>query len=345
MLRTGHSLWGAQTGDQNIALHISAVGIGLLQSLLLCLGEGHFHANLHLLTGLHRNQSGAVPGQEQMYVIGIDGAVAVQIRFVSAGDGRAAYDIVHQSLAVGHVDFPITVEVQAGQRLRQRQSRAVRSPGSADLQSLRLGIQIGFSILPEGSLGEEVGAEPVGQGLVGDVLQGEGEAVEALAIRIVSQLGLYLAVRRRVGSIFVHQDHTVGGDGAIYIGQAGALLENRVVVAAVLTIPDGGGRGHDQRLDELPGVQTGLFLQPAFPDVLGQNRRDTGNLGRGHGGAGVVGIALAAVGDAVQRVDVAAGSCDLRLQLQGTGNAPTGEVAHGLVLVSPESVVDLVGDG
>ncbi len=53
-----------------------------------------------------------------MYVIGIDGAVAVQVRFVSAGDGRAAYDIVHQSLAVGHVDFPITVEVQTGQRLR-----------------------------------------------------------------------------------------------------------------------------------------------------------------------------------------------------------------------------------
>lgn len=87
MLRTGHSLWGAQTGDQNIALHISAVGIGLLQSLLLCLGEGSFHANLHLLSGLHRNQSGAVPGQEQMYVIGIDGAVAVQIRFVSAEMG------------------------------------------------------------------------------------------------------------------------------------------------------------------------------------------------------------------------------------------------------------------
>ena len=204
VLRTGHSLWGAQTRDQNIALHISAVGIGLVQSLLLGLGQGHFHANLHLLTGLHRDQSGAVPGQEQMYVIGIDGAVAVQIRFVSAGDGRAIDDIVHQSLAVGHVDFPVAVEVQTGQRLRQRQSRAVRSPGGADLQSLRLGVQIGFSILPEGSLGEEVGAEPVGQGLVGDVLQGEGEAVAALSIRVVSQLGLYLAVRCRVGGVFVH---------------------------------------------------------------------------------------------------------------------------------------------
>ena len=98
-------------------------------------------------------------------------------------------------------------------------------------------------------------------------------------------------------------------------------------------------------MDELPGVQTGLFLQPASPDVLGQNRRDAGDLGRSHGGAGVVGIALAAVGNAVQRIDIAAGSGDLRLQLQGTGNAPTGEVAHGLALVSSESVVDLVGDG
>ncbi len=142
---------------------------------------------------------------------------------------------------------------------------------------------------------KKFGAEPVGQGLVGDVLQGEGEAVAALSIGSSPSSAFYLAVRCRVGGVFV-QDYAIGGDGAIYIGQAGALLENRVVIAAVLTIPNGGGCGHDQRLDEPPGVQTGLFLQPASPDVLGQNRRDAGDLGRSHGGAGVVGIALAAVG-------------------------------------------------
>ena len=144
-------------------------------------------------------------------------------------------------------------------------------------------------------------------------------------VRIVPQLRLHLAVR-----LTVYQYIGAGGDGAAHIGQACALLDHRVVVLPILQRLR---RGHEEALAQLPQGEVFLTCQSGFLQVLGHQSRHTGNLGSGHGGTGHGLVALPTGDHAVDGVNVAAGSGDLRLQLQGAGNAPAGKIAHGVGLV------------
>lgn len=66
----------------------------------------------------------------------------------------------------------------------------------------------------------------------------------------------------------------------------------------------------------------------------------TGNLGRCHRGTGHGLVGGTASHRAVHGVDIATGSGDLGLHLQGSGNTPAGEGAHGVVFVVVDRAVN-----
>ena len=219
--------------------------------------------------------------------------------------------------------------------------RGACAEGYAHVQRRGPGVHIvAFVLLEVHNVGEDIlGKEVSGQGICffscGQVVEGEGECVLAVSLRVISQFYLDFAIGVGFGGVGSHQDIRVSGNGLTHVGQAGTLLQNGVVaigsIAVVFQHRNCGG--HQQTLGQCTGGKTGLLCQLFFPDVLLHQGSHTGHLRRRHGGAGHGLIGGTASYRAVHGIDIAARGGDLGLHLQGSGNAPAGEGTHGVVFV------------
>ena len=163
------------------------------------------------------------------------------------------------------------------------------------------------------------------------IINGKAKGIQAVAVGIVAKLRLDLAVLVGIGRVGIHQQIAAAGNRSANVGKSGALTKHGIVTDAVFAIilDHRLSGGHEQALCQRTHRQAGLFRQTVFLDVLRDDCRHARDLRRSHGGTGHI-LVRAAV---LQGVDVAAGGGNFRLQLQRTGNAPGGEVAHGIVVI------------
>ena len=328
-------------GGNLVGVHITLdIGAGVVAGLVILVQAQDLGIDFHMDAAVCGDLHGALVQllEEQVRIVGVDVAVVVEVGVVLIGDGiQDAGDIVQERLAVGLGDLAVAVEVAVGKTLGSGHLHhlAVHGPGD-------VGGQVGgpgvlevhhgavLELIGEDILGEEVGAEVEGGRSILQVVDGEAEAVLAGAGGIVAQLHLDLTVGSAGVGVLIHLDVGAGGNGSAHIGKAGALLHNGIVaiLALAVILIHGDSGGHQQGLSQSTGGEAGLLRQLVGADVLGHHSGHTGNLGRGHGGTGHILVAAAIL----QGVDIAARSGDLGLQLQGAGNAPGGEVAHGVIV-------------
>ena len=331
----------ALVGGQLIGVHITLdIGAGVVAGLVILVQAQDLGIDFHMDAAICRDLHGALVQllEEQVSIVGVDVAVVVEVGVVLIGDGiQDAGDEVQQSLAVGLGDLAVAIEVAVGKTRGSGHLHhlAVHGPGDVGGQQSGVGILevhhgAVLELIGEDILGEEVGAEVEGGRSILQVVDGEAEAVVTGALGIVAQLHLDLTVGSAGVGVLIHQDIGAGGNGSAHIGKAGALLHNGIVaiLALAVILIHGDSGGHQQGLSQSTGGEAGLLRQLVGADVLGHHSGHTGNLGRGHGGTGHILVAAAIL----QGVDIAARSGDLGLQLQGAGNAPGGEVAHGVVI-------------
>ena len=327
-------------GGNLVGVHITLdIGAGVVAGLVILVQAQDLGIDFHMDAAVCGDLHGALVQllEEQVSIVGVDVAVVVEVGVVLIGDGiQDAGDIVQERLAVGLGDLAVAIEVAVGKTLGSGHLHhlAVHGPGD-------IGGQVGgpgvlevhhgavLELIGEDILGEEVGAEVEGGRSILQVVDGEAEVILAGAGGIVAQLHLDLTVGSAGVGVLIHLDVGAGGNGSAHIGKAGALLHNGIVaiLALAVILIHGDSGGHQQGLSQSTGGEAGLLRQLVGADVLGHHSGHTGNLGRGHGGTGHILVAAAIL----QGVDIAARSGDLRLQLQGAGNAPGGEVAHGVV--------------
>ena len=112
----------------------------------------------------------------------------------------------------------------------------------------------------------------------------------------------------------------------MHLGQTCALIQ-KCVIESVLVV-QGLCSGHEQALGKGSHSQPCLLLQAITLDVLRHQSRQARHLRGSHGGAGHGHILIRRFGLAIDRENVAAGGCNLRLQGQGAGNAPGAEGTH-----------------
>ena len=328
-------------GGNLVGVHITLdIGAGVVAGLVILVQAQDLGIDFHMDAAVCGDLHGALVQllEEQVSIVGVDAAVVVEVGVVLIGDRiQDAGDIVQERLAVGLGDLAVAVEVAVGKTLGSGHLHhlAVHGPGD-------VGGQVGgpgvlevhhgavLELIGEDILGEEVGAEVEGGRSILQVVDGEAEVILAGAGGIVAQLHLDLTVGSAGVGVLIHLDVGAGGNGSAHIGKAGALLHNGIVaiLALAVILIHGDSGGHQQGLSQSTGGETGLLRQLVGADVLGHHSGHTGNLGRGHGGTGHILVAAAIL----QGVDIAARSGDLGLQLQGAGNAPGGEVAHGVVI-------------
>ena len=344
-----HALLGGLRLSEHIAFDVCAGGIMGVQLRLLRSAQGQCHIHLDL-TVRAQNDAGCRFPQEQIGIVAGDCAVAVKVRIFRMGNlGNHACAVLQQSRTVRAVHLAVAVEIQRA-ILGQLHGLSVHRPLGIGLQHGGLGVQeeTGVAVVVHGSfkqiLREQLGAQAVELQSIGQIMNGEREGIFAGAEGIIAQLRLDLAVGVRFRGVLPHQDVAVGRDGVAHIGQTSALLQHRVPIAAV-RLHNRLCRGGQQRLRQSPNRQPGLFRQAVFLDILGHQRRHTGHLRRGHGGAGHGLIGGAAGNGAVDGIDVATGRRDLRLQLQRAGNAPGAEIAHGVALCGGRAGCGLVDGG
>ena len=289
--------------------------------------------------GMPRADGAVVAGRLGGKNVTLDVSAAVVVfRDVLKGDGDA--DLHRTVRGDGHayavggrlaripIRRPAHVRIQQNDRLIQigsvhRIPVLIRQEDRAVILIQRV------DVIQEDVLGEKVRAEGVSVLLVGEVIQGEGKRISPAPAGIVPQLGLDLAVGPGGGGVGAHEHVGIGVHGRSHVHQAGALPQDGIIQAAPL-IQQGAGGGHEQGVNEGALGQHGLFRQVVFPDILGHQRSDAGDLRRSHGGAAHGFIALAAGDGAVHGIDIAAGSRDLRLQAEVSRDAPAGEGAHGI---------------
>ena len=327
-------------GGNLVGVHITLdIGAGVVAGLVILVQAQDLGIDFHMDAAVCGDLHGALVQllEEQVSIVGVDVAVVVEVGVVLIGDGiQDAGDIVQERLAVGLGDLAVAIEVAVGKTLGSGHLHhlAVHGPGD-------IGGQVGgpgvlevhhgavLELIGEDIPGEEVGAEVEGGRSILQVVDGEAEVILAGAGGIVAQLHLDLTVGSAGVGVLIHLDVGAGGNGSAHIGKAGALLHNGIVaiLALAVILIHGDSGGHQQGLSQSTGGEAGLLRQLVGADVLGHHSGHTGNLGRGHGGTGHILVAAAIL----QGVDIAARSGDLRLQLQGAGNAPGGEVAHGVV--------------
>ena len=330
----------ALVGGQLIGVHITLdIGAGVVAGLVILVQAQDLGIDFHMDAAICRDLHSALAQllEEQVSIVGVDVAVVVEVGVVLIGDGiQDAGDEVQQSLAVSLGDLAVAIEVAVGKTLGSGHLHhlAVHGPGDVGGQVGGVGIfevhhGAVFELIGEDILGEEVGAEVEGGRDILQVVDGEAEAVLTGALGIVAQLHLDLTVGGTGVGALIHQDIGAGRGGGAHVGKAGALLHDGIVAVLTLAVIliHGDSGGHQQGLSQSTGGEAGLLRQLVGADVLGHHSGHTGNLGRGHGGTGHILVAAAIL----QGVDIAARSGDLRLQLQGAGNAPGGEVAHGVV--------------
>ncbi len=290
---------GDLLGD-DVALNVVAVVVVLVDAVL----EVEGHTDLDGAVGGHDHAvfSGFLDLlQIEIRVVGVHVAVAVNIGLVSVGSqGLDVAGIqIQDGLRIGCIGSVIAGQIGQTQ-IGGGQGLAVDGPGGQIVEHHDGGCALDVQAGAGDVLREEVRVKLVGHGLVGEVVDGVGEAVGAIVVDVITKLDLDLAVshvglggqgRGRRQGLGIHQDIGLGGGRLVGTGHAGALLEDRIVDVAVVGHVDGHSRGHDQALRELTGRQAGLFGKAAFTDVLRYKAGDTRDLGRRHRGTGHRGIA------------------------------------------------------
>ena len=328
-------------GGNLVGVHITLdIGAGVVAGLVILVQAQDLGIDFHMDAAVCGDLHGALVQllEEQVSIVGVDVAVVVEVGVVLIGDGiQDAGDIVQERLAVSLGDLAVAIEVAVGKTRGSSHLHhlAVHGPGDVGGQQSGVGILevhhgAVLELIGEDILGEEIGAEVEGSRSILQVVDGEAEVILAGAGGIVAQLHLDLTVGSASVGVLIHHDVGAGGNGSAHIGKASALLHNGIVaiLALAVILIHGDSGGHQQGLSQSTGGEAGLLRQLVGADVLGHHSGHTGNLGRGHGGTGHILVAAAIL----QGVDIAARSGDLRLQLQGAGNAPGGEVAHGVVV-------------
>ena len=123
----------------------------------------------------------------------------------------------------------------------------------------------------------------------------------------------------------VYRQVSLGGDGSVSVGKAGALIPGRVVHTILVLVHQGDSGAHEERPHQgVDLLAVGIGKAFGGGGVLLHQSGDTRQVGRGHGGAAHHSVAAVIHSG----VDVAARGGDVRLQGQGGGHAPGGEVAH-----------------
>ena len=177
------------------------------------------------------------------------------------------------------------------------------------------------------SLGQQGGIQNEGLGLIGDVVDLEGEDV--LALLAVAQGCL--------GGLAADGHVDLGIQGLPCIDQTGALLAGRCLQPG-LGVNDGVCGAHQHGLSQVTqGACNGIGVQ--FLQTLQHQSGDACNLRSGHGSTGHQAVLAVIQGG----VDIAADAGDVGLQGQVGSNAPGGEVRH-LTAGRVGDLDQLVGD-
>ena len=318
------ALLGNQGLHEDKALHIGAVGVGGVQMGLGVGGQVHGHGDGDGITGLHQEIALADGSQQQMGVVGGDAAVLADIGNIVDG-GEVAGDVVQNDQGIRLIGLAVAVEV-AAVGFAGGNKAAFNGEAHTHVQARGILGGVGDAVDGDHVLGEEITADAVDLGFGAEVIQSEGKAVGAVTVGVIAQLHLDLAVGSACVGIGGHPDIGLGGHGAAHIGKTGTLLHDGIVISAVL---QGLGGGHQQGGCQLAAGNAQLLVQPVLLDVLHDQGGHTGDLGRGHGGTGVVLVGGTAGVHAVHGVDIAAGGGDLGLHGQVAGNTPGAEGAHG----------------
>ena len=276
--------------------------------------------------------------QEQVCIIGRHSAVAVQI-----GNGLGVEKLcarlfrrdIQQQLAVFQIDPAVVVIIVIAAQAVGRS--AVHSPRHSSAQRRRQRVHVTLPLIVEQSLRKQFGTQRIGVRPSVEVVDGETEIIAARACGIVAKFSLDLAVSPGCGRISLHFNVGVRRGRRRGVDHACALLNDRVI-CVVFIVDDRLCRGHHDRLGQRAVGQIAAGKALGF-NVLLDQCADTGDLRRSHRGAAHEFIVLVAalhtagaVVQAVERVDIAAGRSDLRLQRQIARNAPGTEFTDGLII-------------
>ena len=251
-------------------------------------------------------------------------------------------------MAVGLIDLAVAVEVQTGELPGLRQNLLAVDAIGGDGSELRqgvVGVPVLFTVFLQevlaAGLGEDVGVQGILPSLVFHVVQGVIKGIDAGAVGVVSQLRLDLAV-----GLAIYQNIGIGVHGVVGVAQTGALLNHRIGKTGGL-IHNGRGGGHQQALGQHSGRDAQRLRKFGLPEVLTQQGHQTRVMGRSHGGTAHDDILVGFRGSAVDGIDIAAGSSNLRLQSQVAGDTPGAEGAHGVdaILREVDANACLVADG
>ena len=352
---------GVVGANIDVALDIRAIGV-ILVKVSLGLSrqlDGDLDVDRRSDRNLHSVRLHL--GEEEIGIVGVDLAILVDIgnsQVISGAVVRAG-GVVQDRLSIRRVGLTVLVDV-AFVADRGDDGLAVYIIGHVGCQGSSQQIhheRSGIAVLAiagcENILREQVGGEGVLLHGAGEVVDGELEAVFALALGVVAEFGLDLAVSGSTAQVVLHQDVARRADSVADIAKAGALIHNRIDVFASIVVVALERRcgGHQQAVGQRAGVQTGLFVELVLTDVLAHHSRHTGDLRGGHGGtghrliSGVAGMSAFAVMRAVDGVDAAARSGDLRLELQRARNTPGAEGAHGVMIGAIDHRADALVDG
>ena len=320
-------------GGIDEALYISAVGEVPVQLCLLAVGETHLHSDSHAAGGRHGDHAGIQHLQKRMYIIRGDCAVFIQVGgSLICGELRPQDHMVHEELGVCVIGHAVAVEIIVGQVPDRGNCLPVYQEGDLSVHGLGEGVHIEpqlrlvfVNVIFKYPLGEEISGEGIGGVLAPQIVEGEGEGVDAGPVRIVLQLCLHLAVR-----LAIYQDVGGSADRLVHRGQTCALAEDGVIVAGGL-LEHGLRSGHEEALGQGP-VGEARLAQLLLLQVLLYEGGQTRHLGRRHGGTGHVGISIGLKHGPLQGIDAAARGRDFRLHAQVAGDAPGAEGAHGEIL-------------
>ncbi|CDB30483.1 unknown [Firmicutes bacterium CAG:137] len=319
------------------------VGVGATQ-----IGQPHFAVCVVLQSGAHLKHGPVAPVTvEAQHRNGVLRALGSLCRSAALGVHKALYVsargiliVQRRLLSIGQLHRHLHICRAVG---RNRHALA-HIEGHIRVQHGRPGVHV-IPLVPilvdhigEHALGEEIGGQRIGLLHIRQVVDGEGKGVIAGSGRVISQLHFYLAIGIGLVGVCTHENVGICGNGLAHIGQTRALAQDGIVAVTFLApiLQLGDRSGHEEALGQNPGGEAGFLGQATLPDVLGHQGHHAGHLRCGHGGTGHVLIGGPAGNQTIDRVNVAPWSSDLRLHLQGAGNAPAGEVAHGVILFIPD---------
>ena len=336
MARAGGALVCGEALHADIALNIGARGIRSIQRTAV--EQADVADDLSLTVCRNKDRRLLKQIQEQVCIIGRHSAVAVQI-----GNGLGVEKLcarlfrrdIQQQLAVFQIDPAVVVIIVIAAQAVGRS--AVHSPRHSGAQRRRQRVQVTLPLIVEQSLRKQFGTQRIGVRPSVEVVDGETEIIAARACGVVAKFSLDLAVSPGCGRISLHFNVGVRRGRRRSVDHACTLLNDRVI-CVVFIVDDRLCRGHHDRLGQRAVGQIAAGKALGF-NVLLDQCADTGDLRRSHRGAAHEFIVLVAalhtagaVVQAVERVDIAAGRSDLRLQRQIARNAPGTEFTDGLII-------------